>query len=357
MGVLCSKPATWILHRVRPAYVFFVFAIMLGISVLVLPKTFKVALSVFRYIGTILAYSVIIEYFFPTLFLNGLYLCYGSAHRAGLIWLYNANRYCSGLFCDALFTALVLCLALFAIWIDSGRFRLYHTIVMLVAIGMTGKRTPLLGICGAVILYFLFWGKNKKTKRVMLILMGIMIFVLLTHGVFWGEIIKVPSGNAFNRWLYVIDLVKNNHSVSVLNRVTSGRFEAFYSAWLSFCAHPFWGLGWGGFSETVYNGYLDTVLMDPHNFYLEILADSGLLGFVCFMIPIFSALRTGKEHIKKGENNNLIKFGILGLLFFLILGVGEYFLKTNYGCGLFFMTPMFIYAGYRDEMENEMKSV
>lgn len=76
------------------------------------------------------------------------------------------------------------------------------------------------------------------------------------------------------------------------------RYVENVSAWRVFCDHPVLGVGPGHFAAYYSNDYGNrlglveqTQFYRAHNLYLETLAETGLVGFVCFLAILFVTMR------------------------------------------------------------------
>lgn len=111
-----------------------------------------------------------------------------------------------------------------------------------------------------------------------------------------------------------------------------------------FADHPLTGVGLGGFQQA-FPRYATTLLEQPkyvHNYYLELLAETGIMGFASFVIVLYIIGRSGLVYIRKFQKDNapyvlgmsvlvmiaLIHAGLdfafsfpsVGILFWLIVG-------------------------------------
>src|SRR5262249_33742002 len=103
-----------------------------------------------------------------------------------------------------------------------------------------------------------------------------------------------------------------------LSRITdlgggsSGRSDLWTVAWHVFTSHPLFGIGVGNFTvvEAKYTlrpgsisriQYLTSVPHLVHNTYLQLLAESGIIGLAGFLIVVFVSLRAAWRAVKRFE--------------------------------------------------------
>lgn len=81
----------------------------------------------------------------------------------------------------------------------------------------------------------------------------------------------------------------------VLTFADSGRFELYMAALQMFEAQPF-GIGWGGYGPALGFVSEDSALY-PHNIFLELLAEGGILAFLGFMPVVLVAFRNSLKSL------------------------------------------------------------
>ncbi|RJW85606.1 O-antigen ligase domain-containing protein [Clostridiales bacterium AF36-10] len=136
-----------------------------------------------------------------------------------------------------------------------------------VALLLTGKRGQFLA-CVIAILGTLIIKAKPNIKRIMWVLV-ILLVPLYIAIIFSCDLIPDVS--------FIFD-----------NDATSGRTALYYRAIELFMQNPLWGNGWASYrylSNMVYlNNYYEV-----HNVYLQLLAETGVIGFLIF-ITIFSKI-------------------------------------------------------------------
>lgn len=152
-------------------------------------------------------------------------------------------------------------------------FFIFLEIIMITNFITTGSRGPLITFLFAILLFFLIKSNYPTKKKIQLVI----IFVLL---IFIG--------------LNIITKILPTQSINRLFHSTSdSRTNLWESALLVFYKNPLFGGGLGAASEVS----LALAGNYSHNVYLDILANSGILGFSSFMIFFsINCLRTKRRN-------------------------------------------------------------
>lgn len=143
---------------------------------------------------------------------------------------------------------------------------------------------------------------------------------------------------------------------------TSGRGPLMAAAVKGFLAHPILGLGWGQYVQmSALIGICDTdghLLEDCHNIYLQFLCETGIVGTVLLLIPIFYLLYITCRMLKvarKIENYTALRLASISFLlqvFLLTLGLYDpSFQKLVFWCfyalALMFGNAALLISGWR----------
>lgn len=279
-------------------------------------------LLLYEKVGLICALSVILEALYPPLFFSTIYKLFSQAVQDTLYAQVYRSVYYSGIMPEVSLTAGLICFSIFAM-VARKNIKFMEIMCLLVGLFMTGKRAHLFVIALIVGIVYLMFAENtlviKRTVKIMVLLIFLyfIINILMTYS---------DVGQRLER---ILELVKvlflhADESESLLNKVTSGRYSSFMAAWNYYKESPLRGKGWGYFAKNYYNSYLGTYLTNVHNIYLQLLCDSGMIGFLSFVIPAFLTLRNNICLIKKDANNEsekiVCRFALCMQLFFLLYG-------------------------------------
>ena len=175
----------------------------------------------------------------------------------------------------------------------------------------TGSRSSLL--CCVTVVAFSLYSHLKNTsgnavnrfiKRAALILAWMSAFLVIVNTVasFSG------SGTALNR------LIERFNSDSF-----GGRTELYDAAWEIFMQHPIVGIGYNCFRVVGGYGYF------THSTYMELLACTGIVGFILFMGPVLSGLKYAMYSMPENQGSKIILLamlllsGFFGIVFYNIV--------------------------------------
>ncbi len=190
------------------------------------------------------------------------------------------------------------------------------TLVFILALILTKKRGPLISIVLAIVLAYFIINLGQMQKKIAGIFIGVLgaisvvyVMYLINPGIF--SVFDRFAGDAGlnNRehlWNYALQLFRENMLL---------------------------GAGWGYYPDhiRVIVDNVPIVNIHAHNFYLELLADTGIVGFLCIIIPMaFTLVSTIKliKYINKSKLKDSIFFAPLVFslgfqIFFIIFGLSE----------------------------------
>ncbi len=133
--------------------------------------------------------------------------------------------------------------------------------------------------------------------------------------------------------------------VDIHNITTQLRLDTWLKAWDLFIKDPWFGIGLGNFSQILKEGY-------PHNNYLEILTESGVLGLVVFLIFLFFHIQGRPLKNPQDSAGNNLQVGFLAMIWAFLVHA---FFDTNFHvislAGLFWMSIGFL-QNLRLEIKN-----
>ncbi|MEK7433389.1 MAG: O-antigen ligase family protein [Cyanobacteriota bacterium] len=168
----------------------------------------------------------------------------------------------------------------------------------LVTIIFTFSRGIWLTSIFSVILILIFGFRILKKNIISLVVMGILAFIPIV--IKWDSIV--------NRFLSIQNIFNTSeNSIEWRKSLLRGALNMFYD-------NPIIGSGLNTFSQ-VFPFYQDTAgyySINPHNYYLQLLAETGIMGFFTFIILILSILYMSFKAFINSEN--IFKGISLGLL-------------------------------------------
>ncbi len=170
-------------------------------------------------------------------------------------------------------------------------------LVFLLALLLTTKRGPLVASVVAVSMCYLFVNREKFTGTILKAL-SIVLLAILAVGVLATFVPGVEA--TLQRFVELSE-----------DETGNGRSELYDCALSMICANPLFGNGWGSYSKYVATTALGIMYSDlgfasmsAHNVYLQLLAETGVVGLVLFLIPaaatLSAAMRRSAAHRERG---------------------------------------------------------
>ena len=213
-------------------------------------------------------------------------------------------------------------------------------IPLLYSIFLVARRGPLISAIVGLIFGVLILLKTKITGRnttiiliisLILILVGISCFDIIYTSLFSNEV--TPKTNQIITEVEkIIPNIERFSLNNAKNMSVNNRLKHYSDAWQLFKNNPLFGIGTGGFPE----GY-------PHNIFLEIAAENGLLGLIIFFGFLFTICQKGYQFL----NDNFIEINkqekIMSLVI-LIIGV-SLFVERQFSFGLDMHKDLFVFFG------------
>lgn len=211
-------------------------------------------------------------------------------------------------------------------WRRVGAWTLFLGVV---ALACTQSRGGLVGFsCVAILAVFQF--VQRWRKRVLLVA-GLIVLAL---------------------GFYAVGRVLNPEHLGEIEETTAVSRLFFWStAWDLFLGSPLYGIGIGNF-EVLYGDYIHLSWIPPgqygvHNLYLQLLSETGLLGFVAFFTLLFLALREARRQLRCSSDflSQVLGFGVLGaVLAMLVHGFVDFVMEASPQFGTLFWALLALLA-------------
>lgn len=181
----------------------------------------------------------------------------------------------------------------------------------------SGSRGPVISLMLSLLVFFMlnFRGSSSlKIDRFALKLGVMMLFAAIIFFILGGQ-----NSSLFSR----IQLAIGGTDPSA-----AGRLYYYRVALEQFAASPIWGLGPGQFSIGVTG---EEIALYPHNIFLELGAESGLLGIIIFVTMIVIAFGNGLVHLyrKNGASRIASRYLLVVCCFFLLNAMVSYDINGN----------------------------
>ncbi|WP_342508558.1 O-antigen ligase family protein [Sporosarcina sp. FSL K6-2383] len=170
---------------------------------------------------------------------------------------------------------------------------------------MSGSRTGFILLLLGVLIALVF----SLFKRISFKLIGISLFFIAGFSILLPKIIE--KSQRFNE-LYLALKTGSLRNVSSFD----GRIETMSSSIEYALINPITGIGFGNFYELL-----------PHNSYILVFIQFGLIGFVCFVLFfVYNSLKMSQGFINnKSEDNHIIMLGLqTNFIFITAMLTGEF---------------------------------
>ncbi len=108
-----------------------------------------------------------------------------------------------------------------------------------------------------------------------------------------------------------------SHPQAALESDAATRLLLWGTAWTEFVQAPVFGLGWGNFGAPFdWNLSFAPGMGEPHNVYLQLLAETGLFGFMAFFYLVLQSARQGRRLLNSSHYffDKVLGFGLLGAI-------------------------------------------
>lgn len=237
--------------------------------------------------------------FFPALFFRFSNL-YSGVNRATMLNHYN-NGYLLGItthystLAIYLGNGLVVIAALFLLEknLREKRKQLFLLIAISITLAMIGKRGMLVFVLLSLIIFTLLVRVRDIRKLIPVLVKYLMMFVaIVAIFILLANTVMPQLLVTLNRFIHIAEGTD----------FTNGRGKMWGLAIELFCKKPLLGVGWFGYREYYsvawYHGSIFQKL-DTHNVYLQLLSETGIIGFMLFVGTMFSTLFMSIRDLRK----------------------------------------------------------
>src|SRR5699024_9584960 len=151
------------------------------------------------------------------------------------------------------------------------------------ALFLGGKRAHVLFTIIALIITYLFSTKVKKLFLQLLKILTWAMFLFITTIIifsFYTPDRESQFGKVYYRFENTFTSFLQGEDIS------SGRLILYEKALKLFYENPILGIGWREFKELTYGLLTSSSGSHPHNIYLQLITELGLIGFILFIVPV-----------------------------------------------------------------------
>lgn len=225
------------------------------------------------------------------------------------------GQYCkklSGLFYEVSFSALILSIGiiLYTVELFENRKKIKYILnvclilISYYAIILTGKRSFILIVPSVIVLLYLFKMRQQITiKHIIILFIGLIIFAFSSNVIY--------------------DIVLNIVSKGKGDGADLSSRELFWGlAFNMFKSNPLIGKGLNSFDIFFNTSGIREMYYDfagAHNSYVQILGETGLMGFLLYFFAIFHSLFRGLKIIFVGCKDEIYLYGAVGILLVMLV--------------------------------------
>jgi O-antigen ligase len=160
----------------------------------------------------------------------------------------------------------------------------------------------------------------------------------------WAAVIVLFSVSG---WLLAGSIFQRLSGVDSFTEVT--RLAIWAGAGLLFAGNPVLGVGYGNFKTALASAIAvpDGLMLDAHNLYLELLAETGITGLAAFAVLVFVCLRQARRMLRDTEEMpKIVGFGVIAAIAsVLVHGMVEYVFHNSPQCAaMFYLLPALLGA-------------
>src|SRR5690625_2212277 len=264
-------------------------AILFLLLVKVDMKLFEYPLKWIKILGIIYALSAIFQYLFTDVYLSHILPLFTQSEQSSILKLLRGNSYTGFTNQTAHLAGYIVSgigIIIFSNWktkLSTKIVLISYLIVLLIGLLLTAKRAHLLFLIVAALITIIFTLNNKTfIKNALKLTAGglaaiFIAFLLITS-------VELSDDSPIMGFVNEIDATISG--VIEGEDISSGRLTLYERSWYLFNDNPIFGIGWKEFI----NNSLGLINTDegshPHNIYLQLLTELGILGFILFIIPV-----------------------------------------------------------------------
>jgi O-antigen ligase len=203
-------------------------------------------------------------------------------------------------------------------------FFLFAALVIVFSIMITQSRAAIVLSYAVTAFYFMRLGKNKNFR---------IFFIIVSTAAAVGIVYAFYMKTGWNSF--------------------SERFVWWKTAWLMFKDNPVFGAGFGNYGALFLYYRPEYVLntLFAHNIFLQILAETGIVGIISFAAAFYFMAKNALQSFKnKSADSIYMKSAAVGIIIFLIFNITEYSFYIPV-C----LTTFFVLCGFLCRIEIEKR--
>lgn len=275
---------------------------------------FFVAMAVFFSVGCV------VNFIMPSTFRTIFYPLYSTSAQQSLLEvekISGTSTYFAGFTSQVGYTSFFISLGIGAVFCFKNTIYKkswpFLMAIMFLGLLLTGKRSPTVFLMVSLLSIYFFSGYGKDQIIRIVKIIGIIVAVVILLGVA-ANVTKING---------VIRIYKSVYEFLTTGLIdNSGRDQLYKQALQFFEENPIFGIGWSNFR--VMYSFRGTHV---HCIYLQLLCETGLVGFGIFVFFFAARLINTLSLVRKTrftgniQESNWIKFSFFIQLYFLLYGI------------------------------------
>jgi O-antigen ligase len=248
-------------------------------------KEFQTSFKFIKVIAVIFAMSAIFQFLNTDIYSN-LILPLFSSHQQGYILDFQNQGVYTGFTDQPAYLAGYIVngigILIFLFPFNSKKvFNIILLLLLIIGLILTAKRAHFLFTIMAILITFLYSAKNQEIvyRFIKTIVITFVVLFFSSIAIYFSQ----PEGDS-PLGKFTNKIVDTINGVLVGEDITSGRSILYDYAWGLFIENPIFGIGWKEFMNQ--SAGLISSGSHPHNIYLQLLTELGIIGFVFFIIPL-----------------------------------------------------------------------
>lgn len=309
----------------------FVFLLLVKVDI----EYYKLTMIIMFVLAIVFALSSVFQFLNMDLYSRVILPRFNEAQQTEILRIYNRGSYTgftrqtayiSGYLVYGIAIALIM---LKVVKIRSWKIIILGSIPLLIfALFLGGKRAHLLFMILALLVTYLFSTNKKKfTVQFLKLVFGLLAFIisLILIIVYYTPSPESQFGKIYGRFEKTIEGLITGEDI------TSGRTILYDYAIKLFYDNPLLGIGWRKYNELTYGLLSSTSGSHPHNIYLQLLTELGIIGLLLFIIPvIYMFIITIKLLVKSDQYLKAsLQFSLFVQTFFVLYGFTENLLTDH----------------------------
>lgn len=308
------------------------FVYVCGLLLLLIAKLdverFIPTFKIFKFISIIYSFTTIFHYAFTDVFHSFIFPFISSTAQQRMKELVYTDYYPGLGIAQPSMAAAIMIIGIGIIIINiikeekpTSKMDLVYLVILFSALNLTGKRSVLLWciLASIFLYYFSVESREKLNKMIKIFLFSITIIVMTIFII-----------NIFKETSFFANILSTIEGLFAGEDVTSGRIVLYARAWELFLEYPLFGIGWGQFIK-ITSGQLLSRDLSVHNVYLQLLAETGFVGFILVILPIVFTYAKTLKYVKICFNTDcfnkkwkwVLSFSLYYQTFFLLYCLTE----------------------------------